>query len=367
MVLGRETLRPAFGTAWTPNSPMTTAGLIPHRRLRWIPENRRLAHEYCYFLHDQCVHALKEYEEGRAHHITIKFRDDVEARKFSEASGTDSISLLLECGYVGEARRVVVNTITMAMVSDCLHHLFEALSCLERRKFVVAFNLLRKPLMDNLVYLSWILGDEDDFYAAFSSGSPEELTPRKVGNRRHDIIAQALAATEVRHFMEARSLQDAIFNSQNEYGLYGLFQHAVHLVTVDRPAIRTAPENFNFIFKNPLCVDVYDGLYDQLPEIFLYLCHVIMELFHRMKPMNKGAKSAFNIRSIFGFHLVALGDEAEGVLRTLSQALTPNVICPGCATPLMVTPHNAARVVLSESFRCTKCRRVHGFPFSWVF
>ena len=41
---------------------------------------------------------------------------------------------------------MAINTITIGMVSDCLHHIYEALRCMERRKVVVAFNLLRKPL-----------------------------------------------------------------------------------------------------------------------------------------------------------------------------------------------------------------------------
>ena len=60
------------------------------------------------------------------------------------------------------------------MVSDCLHHLYEALCCMEKRKVIVAHNLLRKPLTDNLMYLSWMLGDEDAFYAAFTAESGDD-------------------------------------------------------------------------------------------------------------------------------------------------------------------------------------------------
>ena len=40
------------------------------------------------------------------------------------------------------------------MVSDCLHHVYKALRCLEKRKVIVALNLLRKPLTDKFLYLS---------------------------------------------------------------------------------------------------------------------------------------------------------------------------------------------------------------------
>ena len=39
----------------------------PRNRLRWIPQDLQLAHEYCFFLHDECVRLLAEYEAVRAH------------------------------------------------------------------------------------------------------------------------------------------------------------------------------------------------------------------------------------------------------------------------------------------------------------
>lgn len=131
---------------------MTAIGLIPQSRMARIPKGERLAHEYCFFLHDECVSLLKQYEEAEALHVKVKFRSKVEADLFEGLANDDSIEALRAAGYPKQARRVILNTITMAMVSDCLHHLFEALKCLEKRKSVVALNLLRKPLMDSLLY-----------------------------------------------------------------------------------------------------------------------------------------------------------------------------------------------------------------------
>jgi hypothetical protein len=176
---------------------MVSAGLIPHR-LRWIPTSERLAHEYCYFLHDACVRMLGEYEAAEAHLVRFQFHDEAEATQFQTVAGSESaIAGLRAIGRLDEARRVILNTITLAMVSDCLHHVFEALRCMERRKFIVALNLLRKPLLDNLIFLSWMLGDENGFYEAFTRESPEALTAKRIGNRRRAIFAAALSRTDV--------------------------------------------------------------------------------------------------------------------------------------------------------------------------
>ena len=52
--------------------------LIPRNRLQNIPPDLRVKHEYCFFLHDQCVQILKEYEEAKANHVTVNFESDRE-------------------------------------------------------------------------------------------------------------------------------------------------------------------------------------------------------------------------------------------------------------------------------------------------
>jgi len=349
---------------------MTTTGcLIPRRRLQLIPHTLRLRHEFCFFLHDECARLLTQYEDAQAHIVTIQFEDTEKANRFSELADQyeDSISALRKLGYQAEARRVTLNTITMAMVSDCLHHIYEALSCLERRKLIVALNLLRKPLLDSATYLSWLLGDEDAFYSEFMAGDPKKITHKILGSRRSEILSQALRRTQVSDLLDATSIKEAIFDVKNDFGLYGLFQHAVHLVTTLKPECQTTPRNFNFIFKDPTDDDVYLRLYGLLPELLLYLGHVILELFDNMKQMDEGAKKAFFIRSTFGFHLINDVGKAQRVREKLQTTLSPHFQCNKCSAPLSVTQHNAARIVLSETFRCTRCGSVHPIPFSWLF
>ncbi|HEY5712605.1 MAG TPA: hypothetical protein VIT38_11985 [Allosphingosinicella sp.] len=339
--------------------------LIPRNRLRWIPKELRLPHEYCFFLHDECVRALAEYEVARAHIVTVKFRSKVESKKFSEIARTSPIEAMRATGYPDEARRVILNTITMAMVSDCLHHTYEALRCMEKRKVVVAHNLLRKPLTDNLMYLSWALGDEDGFYVAFTSSDGDVVVSRKMAAQRLAIIEGALASLPIADVLTGHFVHRAIFDRTNPSGLYGLFQHAVHLVTAKHVELRTETENFNFIFKSSADDDLYEVLYDVLPQLMLYLSHVIMGLFHRMKAMDAGAMKAFEMRSILGLYLVEGGENEEHALGRL-KAMN-RLQCRECQSHFSVTSHNAARLVLSESYRCVACRCVQAFPFSWLF
>ena len=310
---------------------------------------------------------LKEYEGSKAHWVSLKFKGAGEAEKFQAlAKQSHSIDALKALGYENEAKSVINNTITMAMVSDCLHHIFEALRCFEKRKFIVGFNLLRKPLKDNLLYLSWMLGDEDKFYQDFMSGNPKELTQSKLGNFREEIFRKAIAQTPLKNFIFPAELNSILFDRKNDTGLDGWFQHAVHLVTVQHLEIQTAPQNFNFIFKDPSSEDVYYSIYENLPYVLLYLTHVIAALFNRIHEMDPGAQDALLVRSFNGFQLMC-NYKPEEAHRMIREAMSGLLSCESCSNTIKITEYNAAKLLLSESVRCNKCGRITSVPFSYVF
>lgn len=345
---------------------MRYLGLIPRNRLKWVPPHLRVHHEYCFFLHDQCVQVLAEYEAARAHHVTVKFPSKATAEQFSKIAAEDPVKAFQATGYPAEARRVVINTIIMAMVSDCLHHIYEGLRCFEKRKIVVAFNLLRKPLKDNLLYLAWILGDEGDFYDAFMSGNPEAITQKMLGNKRLSLLTKAVNSTAVSSVIDPALLNEILFDRRSAHSLELAFQHAVHLVTDMHFELRTTPQNFNFIFKSYADDDTYDGAYKWLPYVLLFLSHVIISLFDRMHPMDEGARLAHVVRTIFAYALVENIDAAS-VRKYLEGALAETVKCTHCGAGVRVTRSNAAKIAITDAFRCTSCGRKNLFPFSHLF
>ena len=334
---------------------MKTVGLIPRNRLRHIPEHVRVYHELCFFLHDECVRALHEYESARAHWETITFLNPDDGDRFQDmATKTDAIGALCELGYQDATKRVVLNTIRMAMISDCLHHVYEALRCFEKRKIIVGFNLLRKPLTESLLYLSWICGREDDFFSQFTKGSPKTLTLQVLGEKRKEIYSAAINELGHSYMFDPEALENAINNKRDSNGFQMLFHHAVHLVTTWNPQIQTKTENFNFIFKNPFDDDVYDFLYENLPIILLFLSHVIIELFDRMKNMDELSKYLFEIRTVMAYQLIAGADKARA-LSAFENMLTVRPKCAGCSREGRTTVYNASRMLLRSEFRCTFC------------
>jgi hypothetical protein len=309
---------------------------------------------------------LGEYEAAQAHVVSVPLPNKKAAKKFSKiAEDEDPIKALQEMGYPAEAKRVVINQITMAMVSDCLHHIYEGLRCFEKRKIVVAFNLLRKPLKDSLLYLSWMLGDEDEFYETFMSGIPEDLTQKKLGNRRQSIFAKAVKHTAVASLIDPALLTQILYDKRSPQSLELAFQHAVHLITDMHVELRTSPQNFNFIFKSYADDDTYEGAYKWLPYVLLFLSHVIMGLFDRMHTMDAGAKEAHFIRTMLAYSIIE-GVDASSIQELLERSLA-QVKCAHCGSGLRMTRSNAIKVAVTDSFRCTACGKKNPFPFSYLF
>ncbi|MBK3018579.1 hypothetical protein FKK32_28925 [Klebsiella pneumoniae] len=88
----------------------------------------------------------------------------------------DVLDLLKKAGKTESAKHVLSGHLVLAITADMLHFLYEGFSCLEKRKFAVAFSLLRRPFKENVLFLAWLLGDPEDFLTRFEKdGNPPEI------------------------------------------------------------------------------------------------------------------------------------------------------------------------------------------------
>jgi hypothetical protein len=174
-------------------------------------------------------------------------------------------------GRTDVAQRIVVNQTVIPLFSDMLHFIYEALTCLERRKITVAFALLRKPLKYNLWFATWLWADEDDFYARMKSSPADDMDDQKIpAERRKELLNTAVQSFGDGTGLDGDVLYQIIFERGNAVGLAPYFDMAAHLVTTNKK-IRTDRLNLNFIFKNPGDTDVYENIYYPLANVLMYL------------------------------------------------------------------------------------------------
>ena len=238
----------------------------------------------------------------------------------------------------------------------CMKHL----GCFEKRKYIVGLNLLRKPLKESLLYLSWMHGRRDEFYDQFTKGDSKYLSQSVLGNKRREIYSDAIKNIEHGELFDPQFIECTIYNRMDRRGFEPFFQHAVHLVTTWHEELKTSPENFNFIFKNPLDDDVYDLIYQKLPYLLLFMSHVIIGIFNQMEKMDETSRHLFQARSTLSFDLI-LGSDKNRALSAFRELISKSPSCSKCSEECKATLYNAVRMLFMSEFRCTNCRKINPF------
>ena len=117
---------------------------------------------------------LVQMEVQEAGHIEFEIESEEDQRLL--ASGMHILDFLDKSGRADLERRAVVNHVCNALFSDILHFVYEALRCLEKRKFTVALSLLRKPLKEGMLISAMMCADEVTFFDRMKNDAKNLLT-----------------------------------------------------------------------------------------------------------------------------------------------------------------------------------------------
>ena len=146
-------------------------GIVDADRLGLIPKRYWKAHEFCFFLHDRLVELLVEYEVSGVHNILVDaFKEAITGHE-KEFEDIDILEFMKKHDMVKPYKHHLVSHLVLGLTADMLHFLYEALRCFEKRKFSVGFATLRKPLKEHLLFLAWLLADQEDFLTRFEGNN----------------------------------------------------------------------------------------------------------------------------------------------------------------------------------------------------
>jgi hypothetical protein len=339
-------------------------GLIPLDRLILIPPRFHDQHEFCFFVHDQMVSLLREGESHRITDVSFRLKDTVEANAVEHSE--DILSFLIQSGRTDVARRVSVNQTSLALYADLLHFVFEALRAFEKRKFVVAFTLLRKPLRQNLLFATWICADEVDFFDKLLRSPADHMEENNFpAARRLELIATALKNTRDSSCLDANLIYSIAFDKNFESGFAPLFDKAAHLVTSRGRLMKTEELNLNFIFKDLGEDDLFDIVYLRLAYLLIYLLFLQIELFSRMRGVTEHFLNWTRI-STLGAFLALFVKGRSPLIDGLNKAFAEFLMCPHCKAPVKIKKFSAARFFVSQQLHCSKCGNDHEFPLFWL-
>lgn len=310
------------------------------------------------------VQQLNQMELQKAAHIHF----NIEAQEERELLENDIhiLDFLNKSGRGNLERRAVINHICIALYADMLHYIYEGLRALEKRKFTVAFTLFRKPFKEGLLITAQMCADEEKFFTQMKRNA-KGLLNRRAWNEESikTLLESALDACNARIFTKADSIYASLFDRKNEAGMAGLFDKATHLVT-EFSQIRTENYNINFIFKNPMDNDVYEGdTYSQLATVLLLLNLMQFELYSRMTPPNEGYKEWVLFTSMGVYESLFIAGRSR-MTNFVNHHLSEFMICPVCQAKLKVKKADIPRLFIAETLDCPNCYTNHHFPFGWL-
>lgn len=250
-----------------------------------LPEQFRERHSLMLYLYDLLVDVLLKADKFKLSSVRIAWTnehiDDKNIFEESEKMRDTEIS-----------KELYINHIFFSIVKDLCYFLFESLSCIERGKVTVAFSLARKPFLDNLFYLCWLIMEQDDFLEKFLYFESNFYDISKIKQQNNSKVEELI--TKVQEEMiknkyrlfdfssEILPLYNILYDKKAPYGINSVFNRSHHLVTSDRN-YKTSNRDLNYVFFDEKNWDEYWQLYyDKVPYIIFFIVEVVFYLFENL-------------------------------------------------------------------------------------
>ena len=342
-------------------------GILSEERLELLPPEYRPVHEFCFFLHDKVRELLIEYDSHGVQDIVVEtfHKIIVELGRESEFQNVELLAYMKEHGLVEPYKRHIISHVVLALTADMLHFLYEALSCFEKRKFSVAFSLLRKPLKEHLFFLSWILADEDDFISRFESNNyiSFRVTSKE---QRLSIIKKAISKLYVKEAFSENNIWNYVYSKDCENGFEATWQRATHLTTCQGELLKTEDYSFNFIFENVFDNFYYVFLREKLPYLFVYLSQIVLASFNQIHSVNEKTVNHLILITMGCYEALFLDGRSMSISRMLQKTIGDMLSCIHCGAPFRIKKKTAPMFYLHEKFQCEKCGLMSEFPLYWL-
>ncbi|WPP56695.1 hypothetical protein SOI69_05370 [Acinetobacter pittii] len=342
-------------------------GYLDYENIKNIPDYYIASHEYIFFLHDHCAKLLVEFQKNNISEIGI----DYLLERYQEHTGNTSVDIVDVLAFYKKLNidapyfHYLTSNLLSGLVSDLLHFIYESLKCFEKRKFSVAYSLLRKPLKENLIFICWLFNNYEDFIDLF-----EKETYKSLNNLRESKIKQILKESIDKlpssEMFDFELLYDMIFSKQLATGLETPCQRATHLITSQGEFLKTKERTINSIFDNPLNDSHYDSMHICLPYIMLFTTHVILEAFNKLIKLNNNTYQHLLLVSLASYENLYIDGRQRFLTRSLTKQFKPLLNCIHCEKSMRIQKENSLRMFMLDHLICNHCHQLSEFPFYWL-
>ena len=343
---------------------LSPLGIIPEERLSLMPQDAIPRHEFCFWLHDQTASLLVEASNSgqiedwhQAVNYAVKaappdMQHEEILKLLAEAGGTLCVPMKID--------------VFIAVLSDTLHFIYEALIAMEKRKFNVAFSLLRKPLTENLIIISRLVASDDEFIRSFADGSLQQKQVTNIDKHERILIfEEAISKIPIESPFSGELLNDIIFNKDMPNGLQIRMQQAIHLITTRHKMLLTPQWGLNRIFADQNG-DENSAAYDGLLVVLFFLLQLTMsKLSHYFavseKRLNETLLRAFGIfGNMYNGRLDALSCELNKTMKEFFN-------CEWCTEGrVKIRKKFVCEFYLNDSIYCSGCGQFSHTPLTYI-
>jgi hypothetical protein len=260
----------------------------------------------------------------------------------------------------------ILSHVSLGIMADMLHFLYESLTAFEKRKFSVGFSLLRKPLKEHLFFLCWLLADSSDFITRFESNNHETLNHVSKDRKIH-IFSDAIQKLATPSLFSADLVWHMVYSKNHGNSFEPLFQRATHLVTSMGDLLKTEDYSLNFIFEHPYDDYFFDRLYSNLPYLLILAIQIGLEVFNRIHEANKLTYSHLVITTMGCYEALFMDARSQKIANMLNSNLKKLLKCAHCKATIRITKKNAVGLFLQEHAFCAKCGLFSPVPLYWLF
>lgn len=337
----------------------STIGYLPPDRLRNIPPEYHRRHEFLIYLFQQIQDLILNTQSKAIRGFDVKLSSEIDLDAFQK----DPIKYAAL--NLPEAKKPIIDDVCLALMGDFLAFTYTSFMAFEKRTFAPGYANLRKPLQENLLLLTWIYGDDADFFDRFLNDPPSDFKQMESDIKlRREIFDKALKSGLSSHF-EYEFVEKMIYDKSFANGLAGPMTKAIHLFT-NHKAIRTEDMNFNFIFKDPRDVDVFDQGYYGIASVYLHAYPIIYSICSRLVEPNKNLKLWLDTVLMSCFEVIFLKKD-PALFRLIEDELKDHFICMHCAKTFVFDNHNIPLFLMLEKVTCEACGEFQEFPLYWSF
>lgn len=251
----------------------------------YLPHAYHFSHNISVRLYDDLVWLLKDEQTQKKLNVRLKFKEGDKKPKSNEK---DIIGWLIKNGKQKEADEITSKHLLFAVISDICHFTFQALDSAKKIKMTVAFSLIRKPFLENLLIIEQLFTDETSFLKRFDS-NPEAFDPGKLkDDEKRQLINRSIEKIKSKFILNDDLIYTLRFDKKNGNSFYAISNLATHLVTTRYSDFKTEKYNLNFIFSG---YEEWDTqlhyFYYFVPYMLLYTAELVDEYLLEKKVITK--------------------------------------------------------------------------------